>query len=251
MILQAKVHEHGVRFDSTAPIDLSTSLVNSAKCVNAFFVEPPRFEPLQIGTFIGSVAQGGSCNCENLFLNAHGNGTHTECVGHISSERNTINQCLREFLFIAELITVEPQPFEERDFIITREHLEQQIKHRGHAKALIIRTAPNDKDKLHRQWSGTNPTYLHQEAAHYIVDSGYDHLLIDLPSVDREEDGGELLAHHAFWTYPEQPRMQATITEMIYVPDTVADGLYLLNIQIASFESDASPSKPVLYRLEE
>jgi hypothetical protein len=40
-------------------------------------------------------------------------------------------------------------------------------------------------------------------------------------------------------------RLEATITEMIYVPDNVADGSYLLNLQIAS--NDASPSKPVLY----
>jgi hypothetical protein len=43
--------------------------------------------------------------------------------------------------------------------------------------------------------------------------------------------------------------MDATITEMIFVDDSIADGLYLINMQIASFESDASPSKPVLYKL--
>jgi hypothetical protein len=43
--------------------------------------------------------------------------------------------------------------------------------------------------------------------------------------------------------------MDATITEMVFVPDAVADGIYLLNIQIASLETDASPSKPVLYPL--
>jgi arylformamidase len=36
---------------------------------------------------------------------------------------------------------------------------------------------------------------------------------------------------------------------MIYVPNSIFDGTYLLNIQIASFENDASPSKPVLYML--
>jgi hypothetical protein len=34
---------------------------------------------------------------------------------------------------------------------------------------------------------------------------------------------------------------------MIYVKDVVLDGTYLLNLQITSFENDASPSKPVLY----
>jgi arylformamidase len=59
-----------------------------------------------------------------------------------------------------------------------------------------------------------------------------------------------LAAHHTFWQYPAQPRTHCTITELIYVNNSIPDGLYLLNIQIASFEIDASPSKPVLYSLE-
>ena len=64
-----------------------------------------------------------------------------------------------------------------------------------------------------------------------------------------EVDDGKLSAHHAFWQYPHNTQLHRTITEMIYVPNTVYDGSYLLNIQIASFESDASPSKPLLFQL--
>jgi hypothetical protein len=80
---------------------------------------------------------------------------------------------------------------------------------------------------------------------------GVQHLLIDLPSVDREEDGGQMLAHKAFWQYPDNPRKEATITEMVFVPNEVPDDLYLLNIQIASLETDASPSKPLLFKLSQ
>ena len=45
-------------------------------------------------------------------------------------------------------------------------------------------------------------------------------------------------------------RFNCTITEMIYVNDAVKDGSYILNLQFASFENDASPSKPVLYKIE-
>ena len=45
-------------------------------------------------------------------------------------------------------------------------------------------------------------------------------------------------------------RFNCTITEMIYVNEEIHDGSYLLNLQFASFENDASPSKPVLYSLE-
>lgn len=79
--------------------------------------------------------------------------------------------------------------------------------------------------------------------------------MIDLPSVDREEDEGKLLAHKAFWNVKdinnlnEDARLDCTITEMIFVPNEIQDGSYILNIQIASFENDASPSKPVLYAI--
>jgi arylformamidase len=74
-------------------------------------------------------------------------------------------------------------------------------------------------------------------------------LLIDLPSVDREKDDGELLAHRAFWNYPDNPRKNATITEFVFVKNDIKDGAYFLNLQMASFVNDASPSKPVLYEV--
>jgi hypothetical protein len=55
-----------------------------------------------------------------------------------------------------------------------------------------------------------------------VSELGIKQLLIDLPSMDREDDGGKLLAHRAFWNYPSAPRINSTITELIYVPPTVA-----------------------------
>ena len=40
-----------------------------------------------------------------------------------------------------------------------------------------------------------------------------------------------------------------TITELIYVADTVEDGAYVLNLQVAPFLTDASPCRPILYEL--
>ncbi|MEZ0129219.1 cyclase family protein, partial [Flavobacterium sp. LBUM151] len=122
-------------------------------------------------------------------------------------------------------------------------------------EALIIRTLPNQKDKKSRKYSNTNPPYLSEEAAIFIRESEIQHLLIDLPSVDKEHDQGKLLAHKAFWNVKDthnlnnDARFEATITEMIFVPNEIEDGDYLLNLQIASFENDASPSKPVLYSI--
>ena len=79
---------------------------------------------------------------------------------------------------------------------------------------------------------------------------GIKHLLIDLPSVDKEKDNGELKGHKAFWNYNGKLRKDCTITEFIYVSNKIEDGTYFLNLQIAPFENDATPSKPILYVIE-
>lgn len=241
-------HNRTLKADLSKPIDLSTPILSGDTCVNAFHLSPPVFEPVQVGSFVGSVLQGGACNCENLHLNAHGNGTHTECVGHISKARISINRILTRFHFPAELITVTPVTLTNGDQVVVKEQLEAAVQH--HTQALLIRTIPNTDAKLHGHYSGTNPIYLHHDAATWIRERGYQHLLFDQPSVDREEDGGALLAHHAFWNFPaEADGGHRTITELFYAPSSVTDGLYLLNLQIAALETDASPSKPVLYPL--
>jgi hypothetical protein len=90
-----------------------------------------------------------------------------------------------------------------------------------------------------------------EEAIAFLVANDVDHLLVDLPSVDKERDGGELRAHKAFWNLNGDLRKEATITEFVFVPNDVADGTYLLNLQVAPFVNDASPSRPVLFKITE
>ena len=235
--------------DLSKPLDISIPLKKGVHNVNAWYSEPVRIEPVVMGDWVGEVAQGASVNFRNVFLNPHGNGTHTECVGHISKENYTLNQHLKQFFFFAELISLHPEKQGE-DSVITKSLLASRFKNAS-ADAIILRTLPNDIEKMTRQYSNTNPPYLHHEAATWMAENGIKHFLIDLPSVDREKDDGHLLAHHAFWQYPKNTRFDSTISELIYVPENIPDGFYLLNIQITALENDASPSKPVLYMLTE
>ena len=114
---------------------------------------------------------------------------------------------------------------------------------------MVIRTLPNTAAKKSKKYSHTNWPYLEESAAIYLRELGVEHLLIDLPSVDKEKDDGQLLAHRAFWNYPKNTRTEATITEFIYVANSIKDGTYVLNLQIAPFENDATPSKPILYKI--
>jgi kynurenine formamidase len=116
----------------------------------------------------------------------------------------------------------------------------------------MIRTLPNQPEDKIKDWSGTNPCYIRYEAMEFLVKKGIEHFMIDTPSVDREEDEGKLLAHKAFWNYPSDlPRLDATITEMIYAPDDIQDGLYIVNIQTLPLAMDASPSNILLYKVKE
>lgn len=233
--------------DLSQPLDISLPLKEGMDNVNCFWATYMETAPVRMGSFVGSTQEGGAVNFLTVKFTPHGNGTHTECVGHISKEIYTINQSLKNFHFVSQLLTLYPQRLENGDRVILKEQLEGNLV--SNTKALIIRTAPNDDLKKRTNYSGSNPPYIHHEAMEYIVEHGIEHLLIDLPSVDRESDGGKLLAHKAFWKYPENVRTNSTITELVYIPNEVKDDLYLLNIQIASFEIDASPSKPVLYQL--
>lgn len=243
-----------VTIDLSKPIDISIPLTNTDENPIAWYIEKPVIEPVVFGDWVGKVSEGSSStNFNNIFFNPHGHGTHTECLGHITREFYSVNQCLQQFFFRAELISVVPE-MQGEDLIITRNQLKKALGVTM-PEAIVIRTLPNFKHKKHQNYSNTNPPYLTEEAAHFIRENGIQHLLIDLPSVDKEKDEGKLVAHKAFWNVKDvnnlnaDARLNCTITELIYVPDEVLDGPYVLNLQIASFENDASPSKPILYQI--
>jgi kynurenine formamidase len=243
--LQIKNNSYGV--DLSKPLDISIPLRGTSKNPEAWYLEKPRINPVQMDGWVGSVAKGASVNFNNIWFNPHAHGTHTECVGHISHEFHSVNKSLKRFFFLAEVISVTPKK-KGKDEIISASEIKKLLKGKC-PEAVVIRTLPNAATKKNRKYSNTNWPYLEEAAARHLCELGVEHLLIDLPSVDREKDDGKLRAHKAFWNYPEATRHQATITEFIYVANPIKDGSYVLNLQIAPFENDATPSKPVLYKI--
>jgi kynurenine formamidase len=237
------------KVDFFKPIDISMPLSTEENCARAWYVSPMKLEPVRMGDWVGDVNEGGSVNFRNVTFNPHGNGTHTECVGHISKSFESINRHLTRFMFVSELVSILPEQLPNGDFVITRMQLEMSLQGATNTEAVVIRTLGNSAAKLHFQYSNTNPPYIQKEAIAYLNELGVQHLLIDMPSIDKEVDGGKLEAHHAFWQYPHDTQFHKTITELIYVPNDVFDGTYVLHLQIAPFENDASPSKPVLYKV--
>lgn len=233
--------------DLSKPIDISIPL-SAKKNPQAWYIEPLTITPVQTEDWIGKVSKGGDVNFNTITFNPHAHGTHTETVGHITEKVHSINKHLTQFFFEAELITVAPEVRGE-ELVISRKQLLYLLGGKT-PEALVIRTIPNTLEKKTKNWSHTHWPFISEGAMKQLRTIGVKHLLIDLPSVDPEKDDGHLLSHHAFWNVPEKPRLDATITEMIYVPHIIEDGSYLLNLQIASFENDASPSKPILYKIK-
>ena len=256
------------------PIDISIPLHFNGSQPNAFGVDAAT------ATFLGDTRDGSSVNFEQYTFIPHCNGTHTECVGHITDERISVLDCLRDVFVAAVLVSVEPENV-DGELLVTANLLrlaneseppalaggvdvEQNATSGspayagGSDKALVVRTLPNDHSKFTRRYGeGNIPPYFTAEAMEYIVACGFRHLLVDMPSIDRIFDEGRLVNHRIFWNVePEsrevnvETRINNTITELIYVPNEVVDGRYLLNLQIAPFVSDAAPSRPVLFLSE-
>ncbi len=238
----------------------------------AFFDAPPATSrPFQAGGFVGDTRAGGSCNCELLTLAPHCNGTHTECVGHVTDDRIAVSECVPGGMALALLVSLRPvvaastpedsDPAPARDDrMVTAAALQAAAaRHPGPSpRALVLRTATDGASPPMHAYRGSAPApYLSRQAAAWLVDRQIEHLVLDLPSADRADDGGRLTAHRVFFGLPpgsrrasDAARPRASITELAWVPPAVPDGYYLLDLQMPAFLADAAPSRPLLYAVQ-
>ena len=230
--------------DISKPLNISIS-VRRERGVSSFSIPGAVYRDYQDGDFIGRKDKGGPCNLETINFTPHGNSTHTECLGHISDENYLVNDCIEDSFMLTQLHTLATIEEDARYLDFSPIDFEDL----SGIKALIIRTLPNTISKRNRDYSGLDTPCIHPTDMEHIVASGISHLIIDLPSVDPEWDGGAMASHYAFWQYPSNPRLDASITEFAFIPDEILDGEYLLKLNISNFESDAAPSRPVLYTI--
>ena len=266
-VMRFEAHGRRLWVDFSKPVSIAIPLDFSGAQPEFFGAPPAAARPFEAGAFVGDTRAGGSCNCELLTLAPHCNGTHTECIGHVTLERVAVSECLPGGLQLARLVTVatlaadetqegsDPRPAPD-DRLVTAGLLRQAMDAQGGiaAPALIVRTA-SAGDAPHRAYRGAAPApYLSSQAASLLVERGIETLVLDLPSADRAEDGGLLTAHRIFFGLPpgsrraaDARRPRATITELAWVDPAIGDGLYLLDLQIPPFLADAAPSRPLLY----
>jgi len=265
MELTATIANIRYAIDLERVYDLSIPVRFVAAQVTAFGAPAASRSAYVSGHFVGDVAKGGSCNCDTLHFTPHTSGTHTECIGHITAESYAVCDLLADSLIPATLVTVGPQPasstsdhytphLRPQDMVITRQALELALDGSDGAfhEALIIRTLPNTDAKQTASYGEYIPAFFTTDAMEYLLALDVTHLIVDLPSIDRMEDGGHLSNHHRFWGIHKGQSKPSpkTITELIYADSGIADGIYLLNLQVAPLAVDAAPSRPLLYEIE-
>lgn len=257
------------RVDLSRAFDLSIPLLFNGPQPSFFAAPPASATPYAIGSFTGDVRTGASCNCATYTLTPHCNGTHTESAGHLLADMLSVQRLATDALMLARLITVPVRTahtdglesdhiVRSQDLVITREALARNNDlDLTTTRALIIRTTPNPPSKRSQEYNSSAAPYFTRAAMQWIVERGIEHVLVDVPSLDRADDGGALQCHRVFFGMPDKGsegsvgRPHATVTELTYIDDAIVDGAYALSLQIAPFVADAAPSRPLIYPVTE
>lgn len=251
-----------LRVDLARPVELARPLAFDGSSPRHFAAPAAQAQAFSIGGFSGEVATGASCNCRTITLTPHCNGTHTECVAHLTVDALDAWRVVPRTPVTAIVVSVVPERTGE-DRCITRAKLAAAWQRAAAAaperdapQALILRTLADEGDDLVDDAAAMAP-YVTADAAGWIVEQGIAHLVLDLPSLDRTHDGGLLAAHRVFFGLPpgsrrlaDAARPHATITELAHIPGSLADGPCLLAWQVPAIAGDAVPSRPLAYRYE-
>ena len=247
-------------------VDLSIPLDFNGPQANLYGLPKASRKAVSNAAFTGAVAEGGSCNVDVLQITPHCNGTHTECVGHITDQPVSLYDAWTPRPLRARLVTLSGRPATGNEHsrpaipsgtpVLTAHELAVALGGDTGFEALIIRTHMGPREALLRTYEANDVLFFTVEAAAFLRAAGVEHLLVDLPSLDRLFDDGEMAAHRAFWgmapgsTTPDRTASgpdpyRQTITEFIHVPEQLGDGWGTLDLQIAPFVADAAPSRPV------
>ena len=249
MKIQINHNNQVYHIDSKKGHDLSIRNDFSGNEPTFFGAEQPEAVPQHSGDFIGDLESGGSCNVPIVSCNIHCTGTHTECISHIQDSKFKIPDKVPRDFIPAHLITVEPVAENSikdsyhcdisDSIVIGKELIKNKIS--TSCQALIIRTLPNDQSKISRNYDDQPAPFFTNDAIHYVNKLGIMHLLVDVPSIDKPDDGGRLGNHRLFFDRGD------TISELLYIPNDLLDGFGFLQIQVPNWNLDSAPSRPIFF----
>ncbi|MCC6170964.1 MAG: cyclase family protein [Gammaproteobacteria bacterium] len=255
-----------LRIDLASPVSLAAPLRFDGRDPRHFDAPAPRRWPLALPGFSGEVRRGASCNCSTLELTPHCNGTHTECVAHLVDEPLDACEIAPRGPLLALLLSIppvsaagsgedsDPAP-QPGDRLLTRVALRAAWPETlpFAPRALVLRSSA---PLAVASTTALAAPYLSRQLAAELVARGIEHLVVELPSIDRGQDQGRLCAHRIFFGLPpgstrlaEAQRGGCTITELAAIPAELPDGPCALQLALPRIAGDAVPSQPLLYRL--
>lgn len=269
MIAELNFGGQKVRAALDRGVSLAIPVEFGAEGPRHFGAPAPSTAPFAIGSFTGSVATGASVNCASMTLIPQCQMTHTESVAHLTREPGDAWRIVPRGLLPAVVVSVIPEPASESnestdpqpwatDSLISKRRLRAAwpMGRMIDPVAVIIRTLPNDPGKRTRDYTERVPAYLTREAVEWLVEKRIEHLVLDVPSVDRTHDDGHLVGHRLFFGLPpgshsrgDAARSRATVTEFAFIPDEVPDGPCVLSLAVPAIGGDAVPSQPIVYPL--
>lgn len=252
-------------------ISLLLDFQRSENQIQMYDVPPASSSPYQSGEWVGGTEHGGSCNFRTVSITPHCHGTHTECIGHIVNDPVYLPDILQKPVFLSLLISLPYHVYSvhqsfltnegylprlyEGDKVLVKKDIEKALEPYAreietHAvEGLIIRTLPNEISKKNCDYNKYPAPFFTNEAMELINYMVFKHLIVDIPSIDRAYDEGYLSNHHIFWnqtlkkySLEDTAHKEKTITELVYVPDDLSDGLYETFLAFPQWKEEAVPS---------
>ncbi len=273
MILRFRIGGQELEADAGAATSIALPFDPRLARSRAFGLRPTTAPPVDIGggrTL--EVGRGAAINCADLHLNAHGGGCHIEGVGHISREPWPLSTATLPALWPATLLDVTPARLgasgehaagkgAPEDWVLTRVAFERALdaaaetvrdlaaEPAAFADALVLRSDVDGAIGPDFDFHGGGAPYPTAEAMALLAALPTRLLVLDLPSLDREDDGGTAPNHAIWWGFPDGDRAVARATrrdrllvELARVPLALAAGPWLLQLGVPPVVSDAAPA---------
>jgi len=216
--------------------------------------------------FTGDVRKGGSCNLDVLNYIPH-NLTHVETAAHIVSYdcnppwiADIPAENFSGIVYVIDLTDIRI----EQGRLISRNEIERKLRNnRLPVTMLAIKTKasefPQDYD-----FSDKGFIALDAEAAKGIHDYSIvinskkfiiDCLILDLPSIDPERDGGKLSAHRSYFGLPETGHYSQNVEKRILIElayfSEIEEGYYYAVLTPSRFQTNAAATEILFWPLRE
>ena len=257
MIVEINLNKKIYEIDTSNSYDLSIPLDFKNKKINFYDDKSLSIDYLKYSEKEFSLEKNAGCNVPIIHLNIHCSGTHTETANHILKKGLKINQINIPHFIPCQLITVKPVTNTDECYHVDYDFSDKKITKSDIVdlidsdtvfnQGLIIRTLPNSQLKLSHDYNKNNHPFLTNDAILFVKNLGFEHLVIDTPSIDKFNDNGKLGNHHIYFKDKNGKPNLNTLTEFAYIPNKVKNGKYFLNLNSPNFYLDAAPSRPILF----